>query len=54
MSTKELRVAVAGAGRWAERARIPGWQRDPRVAVAAVADASADRRWVASEEVKGV
>jgi len=38
MSTKELRVAVVGAGRWAERAHIPGWQRDPRVEVAAVAD----------------
>src|SRR5271165_1539746 len=38
MSTKELRVAVVGAGRWSERAHIPGWQRDPRVEVAAVAD----------------
>lgn len=38
MSTKELRVAVVGAGRWAQRAHVPGWQRDPRVEVAAVAD----------------
>jgi predicted dehydrogenase len=38
MSSKELRVAVVGAGRWAERAHIPGWQRDPRVEVAAVVD----------------
>ena len=37
MSTKELRVAVVGAGRWAQRAHVPGWQRDPRVEVAAVA-----------------
>ncbi len=38
MSNKELRVAVVGAGRWAERAHIPGWQRDPRVEVAAIVD----------------
>lgn len=38
MSSKELRVAVVGAGKWAERAHIPGWQRDPRVEVAAIVD----------------
>ena len=38
MSKKELRVAVVGAGRWAERAHIPGWQRDHRVEVAALVD----------------
>jgi predicted dehydrogenase len=38
MSTPQLRVAVVGTGRWSERAHIPGWQRDPRVEVAAVAD----------------
>jgi predicted dehydrogenase len=42
MSTKELRVAVIGAGRWSERAHIPGWQRDPRVEVAAVVDIDAE------------
>ncbi len=42
MSSKELRVAVVGAGRWAERAHIPGWQRDPRVEVAAVVDANVE------------
>jgi predicted dehydrogenase len=42
MSTKELRVAVVGAGRWSERAHIPGWQRDPRVEVAAVVDIDAE------------
>ena len=40
--SKELRVAVVGAGRWAERAHIPGWQRDPRVEVAAVVDVDED------------
>ncbi|HEV3187476.1 MAG TPA: Gfo/Idh/MocA family oxidoreductase [Acidimicrobiales bacterium] len=38
MSNGELRVAVVGAGKWAERAHIPGWQRDPRVEVAAIVD----------------
>jgi predicted dehydrogenase len=42
MSSKELRVAVVGAGRWAERAHIPGWQRDPRVEVAAIVDTNAE------------
>jgi predicted dehydrogenase len=42
MSSKELRVAVVGAGRWAERAHIPGWQRDPRVEVAAIVDTDAE------------
>jgi predicted dehydrogenase len=36
--TEKLRVAVVGAGRWAQRAHIPGWQRDPRVEVVALAD----------------
>jgi predicted dehydrogenase len=41
MSSKELRVAVVGAGRWSQRAHIPGWQRDPRVEVAAIVDVDA-------------
>src|SRR6185437_9026678 len=36
MSTSEkVRVAVVGAGRWAQMAHIPGWQREPRAEVAA-------------------
>jgi predicted dehydrogenase len=35
-----LRVAVVGTGSWAQRAHIPGWQRDPRVEVVALADVS--------------
>jgi len=38
MTSTELTVAVAGAGRWSERAHIPGWLRDPRVKVAALVD----------------
>ena len=33
-----IRVAVVGAGRWAQVAHIPGWQRDPRAEVVALAD----------------
>jgi predicted dehydrogenase len=38
MTPTQLTVAVAGAGRWSQRAHIPGWQRDPRVDVAALVD----------------
>lgn len=38
MSQDKLRVAVVGAGRWAQHAHIPGWQRDPRVQVVALVD----------------
>ncbi|MGI8880748.1 MAG: Gfo/Idh/MocA family protein [Jatrophihabitans sp.] len=34
----KLRVGVIGTGRWATRSHIPGWQRDPRVEVVALAD----------------
>ena len=32
------RVAVVGTGSWAQRAHIPGWQRDDRADVVAIAD----------------
>ena len=38
MPQEKLRVGVVGAGRWAIRSHIPGWQRDPRVEVVALAD----------------
>ena len=38
MEKKKLRVAVIGAGAWAERAHIPGWQRDSRAEVVALVD----------------
>ena len=50
MSNEELRVAVVGAGSWSQRAHIPGWQRDPRVQVAAVADLSAEAAGRAAAE----
>ena len=36
--TSKVRVAVVGTGSWAQRAHIPGWQRDPRAEVVALAD----------------
>jgi predicted dehydrogenase len=38
MSGDRLRVAVLGAGAWAQFAHIPGWQRDPRCQVAVMCD----------------
>ena len=42
MTTGKLRVAVVGTGSWAQRAHLPGWQRDGRAEVVAVADTNAD------------
>jgi predicted dehydrogenase len=42
MGSGKLAVAVVGAGRWAQRAHIPGWQRDGRAEVVALADTNAD------------
>jgi predicted dehydrogenase len=41
MTASKLRVAVVGTGRWARVAHIPGWLRDPRVEVVALADVDA-------------
>ncbi|MEZ4520741.1 MAG: Gfo/Idh/MocA family oxidoreductase [Thermomicrobiales bacterium] len=41
--TDKLRVAVLGAGRWAEMAHVPGWQRDPRCEVVVICDPAVDR-----------
>jgi predicted dehydrogenase len=42
MTNGRLRVAVVGTGSWAQRAHLPGWQRDGRAEVVAVADTNAD------------
>jgi len=39
----KLRIGVLGAGRWAELAHIPGWQRDPRCKVVAICDVEEER-----------
>jgi predicted dehydrogenase len=41
MTAGRLRVAVVGTGSWAQRAHLPGWQRDSRAEVVAVADTDA-------------
>jgi predicted dehydrogenase len=38
MTADRVRVAVIGTGHWAQAAHIPGWQRDPRADVVALAD----------------
>ena len=38
MTGDKIRVAVVGTGRWAQVAHIPGWLRDPRAEVVALAD----------------
>ncbi|HEY2552573.1 MAG TPA: Gfo/Idh/MocA family oxidoreductase [Streptosporangiaceae bacterium] len=42
MTAGKVRVAVVGAGRWAQMAHLPGWQRDPRAELVALADVSPD------------
>ncbi|MDR2987320.1 MAG: Gfo/Idh/MocA family oxidoreductase [Nocardiopsaceae bacterium] len=41
MTNGRLRVAVVGAGSWAQRAHLPGWRRDGRADLVAVADTNA-------------
>jgi predicted dehydrogenase len=38
MNSGRLRVAMVGTGSWAQRAHLPGWQRDGRAEVVALAD----------------
>jgi len=42
MAASRLRVAVVGTGSWAQRAHLPGWERDSRAEVVAVADTDPD------------
>jgi predicted dehydrogenase len=43
MKNSTLRIGVLGAGRWAELAHIPGWQRDPRCEVVVLCDPLKER-----------
>jgi predicted dehydrogenase len=38
MAAERVRVAVVGTGHWAREAHIPGWLRDPRAELVAIAD----------------
>ena len=40
---RKVRVGVLGAGAWAEFAHLPGYKRDPRCELVAIADPVADR-----------
>jgi predicted dehydrogenase len=43
MTDSKLRVAVLGAGAWAQHAHIPGWLRDDRCELVAICDVQAER-----------
>ena len=43
MSLSKVRVGILGAGAWAEHAHIPGFLRDPRCEVVAIADPVIER-----------
>ena len=38
-----VRVGVLGAGAWAQFAHLPGWKRDPRCTIVAIADPIVER-----------
>jgi predicted dehydrogenase len=50
VTERKLRVGVVGAGRWAVRSHIPGWQRDPRAEVVALADTDPEALAAAGSE----
>jgi len=45
-----VRVGVLGAGAWARAAHLPGYRRDPRCRVVAIADTEIDRARAAAHE----
>ncbi len=45
-----VKVGVLGAGAWARHAHLPGYRRDPRCAVVAIADVEIDRAREAARE----
>jgi predicted dehydrogenase len=45
-----VRVGVLGAGAWARGAHLPGYRRDPRCRVVAIADTNVDRARQAAQE----
>ena len=52
MTGDRIRVAVVGTGRWAQVAHIPGWQRDPRAEVVALADVDETALAAAASQVR--
>ena len=49
-STRIVNVGVLGAGAWARGAHIPGYQRDPRCRIVAIADTEIERARDAARE----
>ena len=49
-STGIVNVGVLGAGAWARGAHLPGYRRDPRCRVVAIADVEIDRAHAAARE----
>jgi len=49
-SDRVVRVGVLGAGAWARGAHLPGYRRDPRCTVVAIADVDIDRAREAARE----
>ncbi len=49
-STRIVNVGVLGAGAWARGAHLPGYRRDPRCRVVAIADVEIDRATTAARE----
>src|SRR3978361_417662 len=49
-SATVVRVVVLGAGAWARGAHLPGYRRDPRCQVVAIADPELDRARAAASE----
>jgi predicted dehydrogenase len=43
LQDSKLRIGVLGAGAWADNAHVPGWLRDPRCEVVALADIELER-----------
>src|SRR3954464_13374124 len=50
MSERIVRVGVLGAGAWARGAHLPGYRRDPRCRLVAIADPERDRAEAAARE----
>jgi len=50
MNQPQLRVGVLGAGAWARAAHLPGYRRDPRCRIVAIADTVSDRAREAARE----
>jgi predicted dehydrogenase len=50
MSSRMVNVGVLGAGAWARGAHLPGYRRDPRCRVVAIADVEMDRAHAAARE----